>query len=82
MKAIDLAATSPTLAEILRLAGEDNLVLKTAEGRQFVLAEVDDFADEIRLVRNNQSLMQLLNERSKESAKYSLKQVREELNRS
>jgi hypothetical protein len=81
MKTIDLSTASPTLADVLQLAGEENVVLTTPEGRQFVLAEIDDFAEEIRLTRNNAALMQLLDQRSKEPPKYTLKQVREELNR-
>lgn len=50
MKAIDLSTTSATLAEILDLAGEDNILLRTREGRQFVLAEIDDFAAEVERV--------------------------------
>src|SRR5262245_27348321 len=76
MKAIDLAAASPTLGEVLKLAGEENVILKTPEGREFVLAEIDDFAQEIALVRQNGELMQLLAERSKETSKLKLKHVR------
>ncbi len=79
MKAIDLATAAPTLAEVLHLAGEENLILRTPEGREFVLAEIDDFAEEVALVRQNEALMQFLAERSKEPGKYTLSQVRERL---
>jgi hypothetical protein len=79
MKAIDLARTSPSLSEILELAGEDNIILRTAEGRQFVLAEIDDFADEIERVRRNDSLMQLLRERSREKTRVPLEAALERL---
>jgi hypothetical protein len=79
MKAIDLSATSPTLSEVLELAGEDNIVLRTPEGRQFVLAEIDDFADEVERVRQNGALMQLLSDRSREEGSLTLEQVRERL---
>jgi hypothetical protein len=80
MKAIDLSTATPTLAEVLELAGQENLILKTPEGKEFVLAEIDDFAAEVALVRQNDALMQLLAERSKEPGKYTLSQVRERLN--
>jgi hypothetical protein len=45
-----------------------------------VLAQIDnDFEQEIELVRQNQELMQLLEERSKETKTYSLDEVREKL---
>lgn len=80
MKAIDLSRTSPSLAEILRLASEENLVLTTAEGRQFVLAEIDDFDEEVVRTRKNKKLMALLNDRSREAGSHSLEQVASKLN--
>jgi hypothetical protein len=79
MKAIDLSTTSPTLTEVLELAGEDNVILRTPEGRQYVLAEIDDFAEEVAKVGQNESLMQLLSERSQETTQFTLSQVREQL---
>jgi hypothetical protein len=79
MKAIDLATAAPTLAEVLDLAGQENLILRTPEGREFVLAEIDDFAVEVALVRQNDALMQLLAERAREPGKYTLSEVRERL---
>jgi hypothetical protein len=79
MKAIDVSRASPTLREVLELAAEDNVLLRTSEGRQYVLAEIDDFAEEVARVRNNASIMQLLDTRSKEPAHLTLSQVREKL---
>jgi hypothetical protein len=79
MKVIDLVRHSLTLQDLLELAGEDNIVLRAPDGRQFVLAEINDFAEEIEKVGQNQQLMELLNDRSMEAAKYSLGQVREQL---
>ncbi|MCI0457035.1 MAG: hypothetical protein L0Z62_08655 [Gemmataceae bacterium] len=79
MKAIDLSVSSLTLTEILELAGEDNVILRTPEGRQYVLAEIDDFADEVARVTRNDSLMQLLAERSRETTQLTLSQVRDQL---
>ncbi len=79
MKAINVSRTSPTLREVLELAGEDNVLLRTSEGRQYVLTEIDDFAEEVAKVRNNKTIMRLLGKRSKEEAPFTLSQVREEL---
>ena len=79
MKIVELTTIAPALAELLELAGEDTLILKTSEGREFVLAEVDDFDTEIDLVRQNEELMALLAERSREKKTYTLQQVREQL---
>jgi hypothetical protein len=79
MKVIDLSACSLTLPEILQLASEENVILTTSDGRQFVVAEIDDFTEEVRLTRHNEALMRLLDERSRETATLSLNEVREQL---
>ncbi len=79
MKTVELTTIAPYLAELLDLAGAENIILKTPEGREFVLAEVGDFDTEIALVRQNEELMALLEERSREKKTYTLQQVREQL---
>ena len=79
MKIVELTTIAPALAALLDLAGEDTLILKTSEGREFVPAEVDDFDTEIALVRQNKELMALLAERSREKKTYILQQVRKQL---
>lgn len=81
MKALDISKSTPTLTEVLKLAGEENVILRVPDGREFVVAEVDDFDREIGLVRQQGELMQLLAERGKESTRYSVEQVREQLRR-
>ena len=80
MKTIDLSEIVPTLMDILSQADEDTIILKTPEGREFVLAAVDNFAQEVALVGQNEELMQFLAQRSKEAKRYTLSQVREQLN--
>ena len=80
MKKVDLGATSPTLRQMLKLAGEEDLVLETREGRRYMLVEIDDFADEVAAVVKNKALMKLLDERAKETATVPLNDVRERLN--
>ena len=79
MKAIDLSTTSASLEDVLGLAAEENVVLKTAEGRRFVLAEIDDFGEEVAAASQNKDLMKLLDERSKEAKTFTLSEVRKQL---
>ena len=60
-------------------AGEGLILIKTPSGREFVLAEVEDFEDEIERTRQNAELMAFLDERSRETVTYTLEQVRERL---
>ena len=79
MKSIDLLTSAPTLSEVLDLAGRENVMLRTAEGRKFIVVEIDDFAEEVAAVRRNPELKRLLAERSAETTKYTAEQVRERL---
>jgi hypothetical protein len=39
LKIVALTTIAPALAELLELADEDTLILKTSEGREFVLTQ-------------------------------------------
>lgn len=79
MKTVDLSSATPTVNELLDLAGEDLIIIKAPSGREFVLAEVEDFEEEIERTRQNSELMAFLDERSRETVTYTLEQVRERL---
>lgn len=80
MKTVNLATTPSNLEDLLDLAGKEAVLLKTAEGREFILTEVDDdFDKEIESVRHNRGLLEFLDQRSGEKEALSLKQVRERL---
>jgi hypothetical protein len=79
MKVIDLTLKKPTLSQVLKMASDENLILKTSKGKEFVLAQADDFSREVALVRENAALMKLLAARSKEKKRYSLSEVKKSL---
>jgi hypothetical protein len=76
VKTIDLTSGSPSLPELLATASEENVLLRTSDGREYVLAEVDDFEREVALVRQNQELMEFLDQRSRPSKTYSIDEAR------
>ncbi|MEA2603822.1 MAG: hypothetical protein QOF89_4814 [Acidobacteriota bacterium] len=80
MKSIDAAAVS-TFSDLLALAEDETVLVTTPDGREFIVAEIDDFAEEIEAVSQSRELMELLEERSKEKAKggYSLAEVKKRL---
>jgi len=79
MKTIDVGAKAPSLPELLELASNGNVILRAPDGKEFLLAEVDDLALEVALIRQQPELMDFLTERSAEAQRSSLKQVRETL---
>lgn len=85
MKTIDLASATATVDELLHLAEDQNLLVRTADGKVFIVAEVeaaegnDEFAKEVALTKNHAAVTQLLAERSGEPGTLSLDQVRQRL---
>jgi hypothetical protein len=76
MKTIDLATGHPSLADLLQLAREGNLILRAGDGKEYLLAEVDELDREVALVRQQTELMALLDERSRSTSTLSLSQAR------
>jgi hypothetical protein len=46
------------------------------DGREYVLAEIDDFEREVALVRRNQELMEFLDRRSEPGQTYTIDEAR------
>jgi len=79
MKTVHVSSRSRILNGLLRQAGEENLVLRAHDGREFVLAEIDDFSREIELTRENKKLMAFLDRRGRERATLPLAEARRRL---
>jgi len=85
VKTIDLATEQASIDEIWHLAERGPLVVRTAEGKVFAIAELtegegdDEFSHEIALTRHNAALRSLLAERSREPGKYTIEEVRERI---
>jgi hypothetical protein len=52
---------------------------RSAEGREFPLAEIDEFNREMELARQNKSLMKLLDERGKQNKTLKATDVKRQL---
>ena len=79
MRTLDISTELPSVKELLELANDENVILRTSEGREFILAEIDDFDRELELVRQNAELMEFLRLRSAEEKTFTLTEVREKL---
>jgi hypothetical protein len=79
MKTIDVGAATPSVPELLELASSGNVILRAPNGKEFLLAEVDDLAMEVAIIRQQPELMDFLTQRSNTGSRSSLKQVRETL---
>ncbi len=67
MKTIVVTNRSRELKRLLEIAKQEDLVLRTRDGEEFMLSAVDGFAQEIALQRQNQKLMAFLDQRFREA---------------
>ena len=76
MKIITVSTRFKTLTTLLRQARRGGIILRDADGHEFILAEVDDFDREIELTRKNKKLMKFLEERARQTKTISLAEVK------
>ncbi|MBE9238545.1 MAG: hypothetical protein ACKO2Z_20430 [Sphaerospermopsis kisseleviana] len=79
MRTIELSQSTLTISELLELAENDTVIIKKADGREFVLSVVDDFAAEVQALQENQEFMDFLARRSQSDKRVSLEEARKRL---
>ena len=79
MKTVTVSKRAKAVNALLRRARRENLIVRCPDGREFVLAEVDDFNREIELTRQNKKLMKFLDLRAKQSNTVPLEKVKGQL---
>jgi hypothetical protein len=79
MKTISISQRSKSITALLNEARTENLVLTLADGSEFILAEIDAFDHEVKLTRQNQQLMELLEKRAQQPTRVSLAEARRRL---
>jgi hypothetical protein len=79
MKTIKVSRQARTLNALLQRARRENVILRAADGYEFILAELDDFSREIGLTRQNKQLMKLLESRAKKKSTVSLEDAKRQL---
>ncbi len=79
MRTVTVSPRARVLNALLKQVRRENLVLRTEDGREFLLAELDSFDREVELTRQNEELMRLLDSRGQEKAMISLAEARAQL---
>ena len=79
MKVIDIPPQANEINTLLDQACQEDLLVRSADGREFLLVAVDDFDQEIARTRQNQKLMAFLETRAKQTATVSLDEVKRQL---
>ena len=79
MKTINVSARARSINALLKKARKEGLILRSADGNEFILAEIDDFNREIELTRRNKELMKLLDARGKQTKTFKAADVKRQL---
>jgi len=79
MKTIELTHASPDVASLLDQARVDDIVVRMADGSEFLLVAIDAFDREIARTCANPWLMALLEVRAKQAATVTLKEAKRSL---
>ena len=79
MKTVNIPTQATTVTTLLKKAQRGGLILRSPEGQEFILAEIDDFNREIELTRHNKSLMKLLDARGKQTKTVKAADVKKQL---
>jgi hypothetical protein len=79
MKTITVPPQATEVNAILAQAREEDVLVRTAAGEEFMLTAVDDFDEEIAHGRRNAKLMTLLDQRARQSETIALEEVKRRL---
>jgi hypothetical protein len=79
MKTVTVSRRARGINALLKRARKENLVIRAADGDEFILAEIDDFNREIELTRQNKKLMRFLAGRGKQTKTIPLEDVKAQL---
>jgi hypothetical protein len=79
MKTITVSKRAKGVNQLLKQAERENIILRSPDGTEFILAEIDDFNREIQLTRRNKKLMRFLEQRAKQAKTVSLDEAKKQL---
>ena len=79
MKTIQLTPRQIGLRRLLDQAKHENVLVRSPDGQEFIVAELDDFDREIQLARQNAELMAFLDARGRKRASIGIAELRKEL---
>ena len=81
MRTINLSEETLDLKAIIELASKEPVMLLTPDGREFVLAEADDFDTEVAALRSSSAFQRFLDDRSRSNGHISLDEIEAEIDR-
>ena len=79
MKTITVPVDAADVNSLLESAREEDILVRAADGAEYIVTAVDEFDQEIARTRLNAKLMTLLDERAKQTQAVPLEQAKHQL---
>jgi len=79
MKTVNLEKEKLNLKDVINLARREPVLLITPDGKEFCIAEADDFEKEVDALRGSQAFQKFLDERSSCTQRIPLEEIEKEL---
>ena len=79
MKTIDLEKNKMDLAEVIKIARREPVLLVIQDGKEFRIAEADDFEKEVEALRGSQAFQRFLDGRSASVRRIPLEDIEAEI---
>lgn len=79
LKTVIISKRDRKIRSLLDQAQSENIIVRSPEGREFILAEIDDFDREIELSRQDEKLMAFLDRRAQQRKVLSLEEAKQSL---
>ncbi|MEX0711322.1 MAG: hypothetical protein WD278_03165 [Pirellulales bacterium] len=79
MKTITIPPQATEVNSLLEQARNEDILVRAADGTEFVVSAIDDFEYEVARSRRNAKLMAMLDERAKQEQTISLDEVKRRL---
>ena len=79
MKTIDISTKNSSIKELLNMAKEESIVVKTEDGDSFVISSTDEFNSEVELLRINHKFISMLDSFKRENEAFPIDLVEKNL---
>jgi hypothetical protein len=79
MKTVTISPQATEVNSLLEQARNEDILVRAADGTEFVVSAVNEFEYEIARTRQNAKLMAILDERAKQERTISLDEVKRQL---
>ena len=79
MKTVDLTKEKLDLEAVIKIASREPILLVTPDGKEFCIAEADDFEREVEALRESRAFQRFLDERSASTRRIPLEEIEAEI---